>query len=205
MKHFRFCSCLIVWHPCSHRKDDAVLVKSLLLQVTLQKPQLFPSVALSFLSQFSCPLLFVGSYPERHVFYLVIVISPKLFWIFLVDCLRPSSLCVILFYCLHTTWWYIFSTDSFLATHFSYSFNLYPLAFNVCVKTLYHCSANSIHPYIAFISLNFSTSLPFSYLTYCLYSLFISHMMSKKWPLGFRILFYPLSSWRANMLLERQK
>ena len=54
---------------------------------------------------------------------------------------------------------------------------------------LYHCSADSIHPYIALSTFNYKTFSPCSYLTYCLYSPFMSHMMSTKCPRSFRITF----------------
>ena len=84
----------------------------------------------------------------------------------------------------------LFSIDSFLEKRLSYSFNFYPSAFNVCVYKLYHCSADSIHPYIALSTLKYSTFWTFSYLTYCLYSSFISHMMSTKRPRIFSITFF---------------
>ena len=101
------CSNLMVWHPCSHIEDYAALVKSLLYQVPLQNPQWFPLVALPFLHQFSCSLIFIGSYPERYVFHVVIVISSKFFILLFIDCLRPSIIGVRLCYPPHITRWYI--------------------------------------------------------------------------------------------------
>ena len=75
------------------------------------------------------------------------------------------------------------------ATHLSYSFNIYPSDFKVCVYKLYHCSADSIHPYIYLSTFKYKTFFPCSYLMYCLYSSFVSHMMSTKCPRSFRITF----------------
>ena len=69
-----FGSCLIVRHPCSHKKGDAALVKSLLLQVIIQKPRWFPLVALPLVYQFSCPLLFLCSYPLRYFSFLLLLL-----------------------------------------------------------------------------------------------------------------------------------
>ena len=74
-------------------------------------------------------------------------------------------------------------------THLLYSFNIYPSAFKVCVYKLYHCSANSIQPYIALSTLKYKNLFPCSYLTYYLYSLFMSHMMSTKCQRSFSIMF----------------
>ena len=73
------------------------------------------------------------------------------------------------------------------ATHLSYSFNIYPSGVNVCVYKFYHCSADLIQPYIALSTFKYKNFLPCSYFTYCLYSSFMSHMMSKKCPRSFRI------------------
>ena len=76
-----------------------------------------------------------------------------------------------------------------LATHLLYSFNIYPSAFKVCVYTLYHCSDDSTQLYIDLSTFKYKNFLPCSYLTYCLYSSFMSHMMSTKRPRSFRITF----------------
>ena len=75
------------------------------------------------------------------------------------------------------------------ATHLSYSFNIYPSDFKVCVYTFYHFSADLIQPYFSLSTFKYKIFFPCSYLTYCLYYLFISHMLSIKCPRTFRITF----------------
>ena len=82
-----------------------------------------------------------------------------------------------------------FSLMFLFATHLSYLFSIYYSAFKVCVYKLYHCSADSIHPYIVLSTFKYNIFLPCSYLTYCLYSQFMLHMMSTKFPRSFRITF----------------
>ena len=139
-------------------------------------------------------------------FPLVIVIYPNVFLIIFnrLSLTFLSKWDNLLSYTYHTMV-HCFPLIVLLAKYLSYSFNFYPSAFNVCVYKLYHCSANSIQPYIALSTLNYSTFWPFSYLTYCLYYSFILHMMSTKWPRSFRITFYSLASRFASTLLECRK
>ena len=57
-----------------------------------------------------------------------------------------------------------------------------------------HCSADLIQTYIALITFKYKTFSPCSYRTYCLYSSFMSHMMSTKCPRSFRITFLSAGS-----------
>ena len=121
---------------------------------------------------------------------LVIFISPKC--VFIVSKRSSTTLestCDALLSSTYHATVHCFPLMFLFATHMSYSFNIYPSAFKVCVYKLYHCSADSIHPYIALNTFKYKTFFPYLYLTYCLYSSFMSHMMSTRCPQKFRITF----------------